>query len=225
MTRRCRCTGTTHTCGIQGVQSPNVIYVGQGGPKGAQGTQGTQGPAGSGAQGTQGVQGLIGPGGGAQGTTGAQGATGAQGPAGAQGTTGSGTQGATGLQGNTGAQGPSGTQGVQGTSGPQGLQGVDGGGVTEEQLAAAIASAALGSTDDLPEGTTNLYYRPDRVSYYHTQGTSSSSWVIAHNLGFYPNIVVKDSAGSVVEGEIAYDSLNQVTLTFQAAFSGTAYLS
>ena len=194
--------GTTHTCGLQSVQSPNIVYVGQGGPKGTQGAQGLQGTSGSGAQGTQGIQGLIGPGGGAQGTTGSQGATGAQG--------------ATGLQG---------TAGAQGTTGAQGIQGVDGGGVTLQQLSEAIANAALGTTDDLPEGTTNLYFTPERVSYQHIQGTTSSSWVITHNLGFCPNIVVKDSAGSVVEGEIEYDSLNQVTLTFQAAFSGMAYLS
>ena len=77
----------------------------------------------------------------------------------------------------------------------------------------------------LAEGVENLYFTTARVAHRHTQNVASSSWVITHNLGFYPNIVVKDSAGSIVEGEIAYDSANQVTLTFQAAFSGMAYLS
>lgn len=225
MTRRCRCVGTTHTCGVQST-NPNIVYVGQGGPRGPQGAQGTQGTTGAGTQGAQGTQGLIGPGGGAQGTTGAQGPTGIQGPAGAQGAQGSeGPQGATGTQGETGLQGADGIQGAQGVEGAQGVQGTDGGGVTLQQLAEAIASAALTSTDDLPEGTINLYYTPERVSYFHTQDVASDTWVITHNLGFYPNIVVQDSALSVVEGEITYDSVNQVTLTFQSAFSGKAYLS
>ena len=158
---------------------------------------------GGGVQGAQGVQGRQG----------VQGATGTQGAQGLQGTTGAGTQGATGTQGVQGVQGPSGT-GAQGVQGPQGADGAQG-----------IAGAGVTSTDDVPEGVTNLYFTPDRVAYQHIQGSSSSTWVITHNLGFYPNIVVQDSAYSVVEGEITYNSVNQVTLTFQAAFSGMAYLS
>lgn len=171
MTRRCRCTGTYHTCGIQGAQSPNVIYVGQGGPRGP---QGVQGPAGSGAQGVQGP-------------------TGTQGPAGAQGT--------------------------------QGVQGVDGGGATLQDIQDAIQSAALNSTDDLPEGVFNLYFTPGRVAYIHTQGVASNTWTINHDLNFYPNVTIQDSGGSIVEGEIVYTNLNSLTVNFQASFSGTAYLS
>ena len=140
-----------------------------------------------------------------QGTQGTQGVQGVQGRQGVQGQTG--TQGSTGTQGAVGS-GTQGTQGVQGTSGAQG-----------------IAGSGVTSTDDVTEGVENLYFTTGRVAYQHTQGTSSSSWVITHNLGFYPNIVVQDSANSIVEGEIVYDSANQVTLNFQAAFSGMAYLS
>ena len=195
---RCRCVGTQHTCGIQNT-NPNVVVVGQGGPKGVQGVQGVQGPAGSGTQGAQGIQGPIGPGGGAQGTTGTQGATGSQGPAGAQ--------------------------GLQGSSGPQGVQGTDGGGVTTQQLANAIAGAALGSTDDLPEGVVNKYFTTSRVAYVHTQGAASNTWNVTHNLGFYPNVTVQDSAGTIYEGEITYTNSVSLTVTFSSAFSGKAYLS
>ena len=133
--------------------------------------------------------------------------------------TGGGVQGAQGVQGRTGSQGPQGIQGTQGITG-QGTQGVQG-----ASGAQGIAGAGANTTDDVPEGVENLYFTVERVSYVHTQDVASSSWIIQHNLGFYPNIVVKDSAGSVVEGEIDYDSANQVTLTFQATFSGTAYLS
>ena len=120
---------------------------------------------------------------------------------------------------STGSQGQTGSQGTQGTtgSGTQGIQGADG--------AQGIAGSGVTSTDDVTEGVENLYFTTGRVAYQHTQGVTSSSWIITHNLGFYPNITVKDSAGSIVEGEIVYDSANQVTLNFQAAFSGVAYLS
>lgn len=72
-------------------------------------------------------------------------------------------------------------------------------------------------------GTTEVVV-PD-LAYAHTQGTSNSTWTINHNLDFYPNVTVVDSAGTIVEGEIAYTSRNQVVLTFSAAFSGKAYLS
>lgn len=149
---------------------------------------------------------------GAQGTQGVQGRQGTQGTQGIQGAGSPGTQG---TQGATGA----GVQGIQGT------QGLQGGGATLQDIADAIAAAALDTTDDLPEGITNKYFRVDRVSYAHTQGVSSNSWVIAHNLGFKPNVTVIDSAGNIVEGEIAYTTSDSITVSFAYSFSGKAYLS
>jgi hypothetical protein len=63
------------------------------------------------------------------------------------------------------------------------------------------------------------------VAYRYVQGSPSATWVIVHNLGWYPNIVVEDSGGSTCEGETTWDNANQVTLTFSAAFAGIAYLS
>jgi len=51
------------------------------------------------------------------------------------------------------------------------------------------------------------------------------SKTITHNLGFYPNVTIKDSAGNVLETGIDYNSINQITLTMAQPFSGTAYLS
>ena len=45
------------------------------------------------------------------------------------------------------------------------------------------------------------------------------------NLGFYPNVTIKDSAGNILETGIDYNSLNQITLTMAQPFGGTAYLS
>jgi hypothetical protein len=152
-------------------------------------------------EGTLESSGIGGGGDGAQGTQGVQGARGTQG---VQGTQGLGTQGTQGTQGSVGT----GTQGTQGTAGLQGISG-----------------AELDNTDDLTEGTTNKYFTVGRVSYDHMQGAASSSWAITHNLGFKPNVTVIDSAGNIVEGEIAYTNSNSLTVSFQSAFSGNAYLS
>ena len=160
---RCRCVGTRHTCGIQAVQAPTVVVVGQGGPRGLQGTKG------------------------AQGTTGAQ--------------------------------------GVGGVSGTQGVQGIQGVSASLQDIADAIAASGLNSSDNVIEGVVNQYFTIGRVSYIHTQGVSSDTWVINHNLGFYPNLTIQDSAGTIYEGEIVYTDLNNLTVTFSASFAGNAYLS
>lgn len=58
-----------------------------------------------------------------------------------------------------------------------------------------------------------------------TQSSPSTEWVIGHTLGGRPSITVVDSAGTVVIGEVKYDSNTQVTVSFTAAFSGYAYLT
>jgi hypothetical protein len=63
------------------------------------------------------------------------------------------------------------------------------------------------------------------VAYTHTQGVSSTTWTINHGLGFYPNLTVQDSAGTIYEGEITYTNSDSLTVTFSSAFSGKAYLS
>jgi hypothetical protein len=141
------------------------------------------------------------------------GARGAQGVQGLQGATGAGTQGA---QGPTGT----GTQGVQGLQGPTG-----GGGITLQQLQDAISGVSLDSTDDLTEGITNLYFTAARVSYIHTQGVANTTWNITHNLNFHPNVTVQDSAGNIVEGEIAFTNTVSLILSFSSPISGSAYLS
>lgn len=62
-------------------------------------------------------------------------------------------------------------------------------------------------------------------SYVHNQGVPASVWNIAHNLGFFPNVTVVDSAGSKVIGDVDYVDINNLTITFSAGFSGKAYIS
>ena len=68
------------------------------------------------------------------------------------------------------------------------------------------------------------------ATFTHTQSSASATWTITHNLNKFPSVTVIDSGDSVVQGEILYNSANQLTLTFYAggvasAFSGKAYLN
>ena len=65
----------------------------------------------------------------------------------------------------------------------------------------------------------------NQVSYTHNQSAASSSWSIAHNLGYYPTIQIFDSGSNLVEGAVSHTDANNLTVTFSAALSGKAYLS
>lgn len=65
---------------------------------------------------------------------------------------------------------------------------------------------------------------PDK-KYVHTQSTPSAVWTITHNLKKFPSVTIVDSSGSVVIGEVNYTNNNQLTVTFNAGFSGKAYLN
>ena len=48
---------------------------------------------------------------------------------------------------------------------------------------------------------------------------------ISHTLDGFPSVTVVDSAGTVVIGEVSYNSTSSVTVSFESAFSGKAYLT
>ena len=62
-------------------------------------------------------------------------------------------------------------------------------------------------------------------SYTFEQMTAESVWTIVHNLNRFPSVTVVDSAGSVAVGDVQYTTVNSLTITFSAAFSGKAYLN
>jgi len=103
--------------------------------------------------------------------------------------------------------------GQGGARGPQGLQGATGSG----------AQGTAGSQGT--QGLQGIQGTNRQIAYVHTQGVSSATWTISHNLNFYPNITTMDSTGAICEGEIVYTNPNSLTVTFLAAFSGVAYLS
>ena len=83
----------------------------------------------------------------------------------------------------------------------------------------------------LKNGTSNEYWVPMNNSgsgnstFIHIQGSASASWIIEHNLEKYPSVTVVTSAGTVVVGDVIYNNENVVTVTFNGAFKGKAYLN
>lgn len=61
--------------------------------------------------------------------------------------------------------------------------------------------------------------------HVHVQPSASSSWEITHTLDGFPSVTVVDSAGTVVVGEVSYSSTSSLTVSFQGAFAGKAYLT
>jgi hypothetical protein len=62
-------------------------------------------------------------------------------------------------------------------------------------------------------------------SYRHIQTVNSATWTITHNLGFRPSVTVIDLDGDVVNGDILYNTNNQLTITFSSIIKGEAYLN
>lgn len=62
-------------------------------------------------------------------------------------------------------------------------------------------------------------------SYIHVQGLAMSVWTIAHNLKRFPSVSVVDSGNTVVYGYVKYIDSSNITITFNATFSGKAYLN
>lgn len=100
-------------------------------------------------------------------------------------------------------------------------------------LKSTILDLGLGLTGSNNfEGTTveidlNFAYIKTQVreNYVHDQQTASTTWTVNHNMNKYPSVNVVDTANDEVTGDVKYNSLNQITISFTAAFSGKAYLN
>lgn len=107
--------------------------------------------------------------------------------------------------GNPGPAGPPGPTGPAGATGPAGPTG---------------ATGPAGPTG--PEGPVGP---APTIAYTHTQNAVSSTWSITHNLGFRPNVTTINSAFLNIEGNVEHTDANSLTITFDIATSGVAYLS
>ena len=99
------------------------------------------------------------------------------------------------------------------------------GGYTPEGPAGAASGIANDSSAPgvtVADALARLFARDAHV---HTQAAPAKRWTVTHNLGRMPAITVIDVDGHEVIGDLAYDSVNQVTLLFSMAVSGVAYCS
>lgn len=78
---------------------------------------------------------------------------------------------------------------------------------------------------DLNKADGNVVPIEFAQSYRHIQSSNSSSWVVTHNLGFRPSVTIIDLDGDVVNGDVVYNTANQLTLTFAQPIKGEAYLN
>lgn len=105
--------------------------------------------------------------------------------------------------------------------------------ISINQVTATTGPAAVGATitgsqgpqgEPGPAGATDyndLTNKP-ALSFSHPF-TNSASVVVTHNLNRYPSVTVVDTAGDEVIGNVKYDSLNQLTVTFSSATGGTVF--
>ena len=63
------------------------------------------------------------------------------------------------------------------------------------------------------------------INFVFEQAIASDRWVIVHNLGKKPSVILTDSAGTEFRAHIEYDSLDQCTVYINGATTGKAYLN
>ena len=61
------------------------------------------------------------------------------------------------------------------------------------------------------------------ITYDFTQSSASATWTINHNLGFRPDVEVRNSGGQVVMAEILHVSINQAIIYFSSPTTGSAH--
>ena len=103
---------------------------------------------------------------------------------------------------------------------------------TTEYVNAYVLSSASGGGPFTPTSeilSTTIQAAIEEVraksKFVHTQTSAATTWSITHNLKFYPNVSIVDSALSHVIGEVTYIDENNLTVSFTSAFSGKAFLS
>lgn len=99
-----------------------------------------------------------------------------------------------------------------------------------KSTALALGVGLLGSTDFTQESVNvsidYAYVKSQvRENYVHDQQVASNSWVVPHALNKYASVSIVNTANQVIVGEITYNTLNQLTITFTSPISGKAYIN
>ncbi len=72
--------------------------------------------------------------------------------------------------------------------------------------------------------STDVADLAQRQSYVHTQLSAQADWIVTHNMGTHPAVMIVDSADNLVIGDVYYVGQNSLLVSFSAPFSGKAYL-
>ena len=90
-------------------------------------------------------------------------------------------------------------------------------------------SGGPATTDQLPEGSSNLYFTAARAQsatrFTWSQDNAAAVWTIPHNTNGFPSVTVVDTLGNVVSPDISYVDANTVQITHGAAYAGKAYIN
>ena len=61
--------------------------------------------------------------------------------------------------------------------------------------------------------------------FTHSQSIAAASWTVNHNLGFYPTVAVLTAGGAEIIAAVTHLSTNTVTISLNAAATGSAVFS
>ena len=126
-----------------------------------------------------------------------------------------------------GPQGPRGRTILNGEGVPAGNLGLEGDfyydKLTTRFYGPKLSNTTWDTATNYLLSTMTLSY-PFSIAQVTDQG---SYWAleITHNMGYNPNVTVKNSAGDILETGIDYNSINKITLTMAQPFGGIADLS
>ena len=62
-------------------------------------------------------------------------------------------------------------------------------------------------------------------NFVFTQTDSSNTWVINHTLNKFPAVEIVDTANDKIVGDVTYNSLSQITITFVQSTTGKVFLN
>lgn len=88
-------------------------------------------------------------------------------------------------------------------------------------IVANVQHAAVADAVDW-SGITNKPASVGDSSYLFTQVSPATTWNVTHNLGKYPSVVIMDSDGNAVTGDVNYVNVNTCVLSFAVPFAGKA---
>lgn len=68
-----------------------------------------------------------------------------------------------------------------------------------------------------------MQYKEGSASFHHQQTVASSTWVVQHDLEYYPIVRVYTNSNDEIQPlSVVHDSTTQVTITFSSSRTGTA---